>query len=236
MIYEHGITKVANFALTALGKDRIQSIDQDNDSANIIKMYYAVILNKILTDYDWNFARRTVDLTQVVPRDEYKNYRYSFALPSDFAGVRRVIPEQYYEIYDNATLRLNAPATRTVQVVGETIDDIIDVEQEFVELTYTKNDLDPMKMNSSFILYLAYSIAAETCIIFTGNLELDGYIKSLASKYGVEAEMADSTKSRHIEYGEKPPWSYNRNDYYRERFRDGGPYATESFLGPMDTR
>ncbi|RKZ38734.1 MAG: hypothetical protein DRQ41_11605, partial [Gammaproteobacteria bacterium] len=104
MTIEQGQTKVANMALTALGLERIENMDQKNDSASYMKDYYPIVLRRILAERDWNFARRTVDIYPTNPPTVYKNYQLAFALPEDYVAIQRLAPEQYFEIYDNDKL------------------------------------------------------------------------------------------------------------------------------------
>ena len=230
MMYELGVTKLANFALNAIGIDMINSIDQEVDPARQIKEYYGVVLKRVLSEYDWNFARRTVDIYEVIPPDEYKNYDYAMGLPDNFVAARRVVPEQYYEIYDNSTLRCNIVAERTVEVLDPADrSHTIPAVQKYIEMTYTKLDIDPMKMNAGFFQYLAYSIAQEIAFMLTGDTSITQMILNLANSYQAIAHVEDSTNSRHKEYGSKPYWYRNTSDFYSRRYRDGGPDATESF-------
>lgn len=230
MNFEQGITKVGNFALTALGLEMIDSIEQNNDSAMYIKEYYDIVLRRILSEYDWNFARRTLDIFEVSPPDQYKNYDYAFGLPDNFIAPRRVRPEQYYEIYDNDTLRCNKPTSRTVQVLDPADpNNTIDALQNYIEITFTKGDIDPMKMNPGFFQYLAYSIANEVGLMLTGSLQIVQTVLALANSYQAIAHVEDSTNSRFNESGEKPYWYLNKQDHLARKYRDGGPDATEDF-------
>lgn len=231
MTYALGVTKIVNMALTSIGKEMIENIDQKNDSAMLMKMYYPIVLKRVLSEYDWNFARRTVDLSQVTPPDEYKNYKYSFVLPEGYVAARRVRPEQYYEIYDNDTLRLNHVVTKTVDVLDEGDYTVIRQDTvEYVELTFTWEQPDPMKYNPGFSQYLAYSLAHETAFMLTGDTGLTQMALSLANSYQVAAQVEDATIARaRFEPKEKPPWYLKKRGYLRKLYRDGGPYATEDF-------
>ena len=231
MNYEMGATKIANFALNIIGKDMINSIEQDTESARQIKEYYDIVLKRILSEYDWNFARRTVDIYLVDPQDEYKNYTYAFDLPADYVAARRIRPEQYYEIYDNDTLRCNHSAEREVEVVDpEDHTKRIKQTQYYLELTYTKGDIDPMKMNPAFFQYFAASLAQEVAFFLTGDMNVMQMALSLSNSYQAIAHVEDASISRFKEYGEKPYWYINQSRYYSERYRDGGPNATEDFI------
>lgn len=231
MNYDQGETMIANMALTAMGNEMIDSFSQLNDSAKLMKLYYPVVLKRILSEYDWNFARRTVDIFEVSPTDEYKNYDYSFQLPEDFVAAKRVRPEQiYWEIYDNDTLRCNRVATRSIDVLNpDNPDEVIQEDQNYLELTYIKNDIDPMKMNPGFSQYLAYSLAQETAFMLTGDLGVTQMVLNLANSYQAIAHVEDSTNTKKQEYGEKLPWFRDTREYYARRYRDGGPNATEDF-------
>ena len=231
MNYEMGKTKIANYALNIIGKEMVNSIEQDTESARQINEYYDIVLKRILSEYDWNFARRTIDIFEVVPGDDYKNYDYAFGLPANYVAARRVRPEQYYEIYDNDTLRCNNPAERVVEVVDpEDSNKSIEATQRYMELTYTKSDIDPMKMNPAFFQYFAASLAQEVAFFLTGDMNVMQMALTLANSYQAIAHVEDASISRYQEYGEKPFWYRNHKEYYARRYRDGGPNATEDFL------
>lgn len=231
MNFYQGQVNIANMALTALGLDMIESFEQNNSPAKLMKLYYPIILQRILSEYDWNFARRTVDITQVEPVDEYKNYDYAFGLPEDFVAVQRIRPEQlYWEIYDNDTLRCNTPAERTKDVLDpDNYENVLQETEYYMELTYTKDDVDPMKMSPGFAQYLAYSLAQETGFMLTGDLNVTQMVLNFANSYQAIAHVEDASRTKRKEYGEKKPWFRDDAAYYARRYRDGGPNATEDF-------
>lgn len=231
MNFDQGAVNVANMALTALGKDKISGFEERNDSADLLKLYYPVILRRILSEHDWNFARRTVDLSEYSPTDEYKNYDYTFVLPENYIAARRVRPEQYYEIYNNSSLRCNRVSERIVQVLREGSSTVFDDHvQKYVELTYTIAAQDAMTFNPAFTQYFAYSLAIDTGFMLTGDLNVVRYVTELGNSYQTIAFVEDASISRAaFEPKEKPYWYRNRNQYYATRYRDGGPDATEDF-------
>ena len=231
MNYEQGRTMICNMALTQLGLEMIENLDQQNDPAKLMKLYYPIVLRRILSEYDWNFARKTLDVTEVTPDIQYKNYDYSFQLPEDFLVARRVRPEQnYWEIYDNDTLVLNTPAQRMINVLDPDDYNVVNEElQYYVELTYTRNDVDAMKMNAGFLQYFAYSLAQETGFMLTGDIGVVQMVLNLSNSYQSIAHVEDSTNTRMREPNERPPWHRNHKDYIEQKYRDGGPNATEEF-------
>lgn len=232
MTYEQGTVMIANMALTAMGLRTINSMDQDNDSASLLKLYYPIVLRRILSEYDWNFARQTKNLLQVVNDVEYKNYEYTFQLPDHFVSARRVRPEQaYWEIYDNSTLCINTVAYETIDVLDPDDYEIINQEERaFVELTYTRDDIDPMKMNAGFSQYLAFSLADEVSYMLTSDMNVSQMVLSKSNAFQAIAQVEDSTNTRMKERTEKKPWYRDLSEYYSEKYRDGGPNATEDFI------
>ena len=230
MTIDQGQTKLANMALTAIGLERIVNMDQENDSASYMKDYYPIVLRRILSERDWNFARRTVDLSGVIPIDEYKNYKYTFSLPEDYVAARRVRPEQYYEIYDNTTLRCNEVASKIVESVDPAdYNKIIKKAVNFVELTYTKVTEDPMTFNPAFFQYFAYSLASEVAFMLTGDQGVVASVIGLNNSFQTIAYVEDSNRSRFKNDGKEMPWHMNRRDALAYKYRDGGPRGTEDF-------
>lgn len=85
-------TVIANLALSHLGSGKeIGDLDTENsDEANTIRRFYDEALKKILEDFDWPFASKIADLTQVAtnPNDEWN---YSYRYPADCVRVRRIL-------------------------------------------------------------------------------------------------------------------------------------------------
>jgi len=229
MKYEQGVTRIANLALTALGLERITNINQENDSAMLMKEHYELTLRTLLGERDWNFARRTIDLTQLNEPDMYKNYEYSFSLPADFIASRSIVPEQYYEIYDNDTIRLNRALTKIERVIDANDYTVFnEYEVKYVELTYTMMAEDPMKYNPAFIQYFAYTLAADTGFMLTGDMSVVNMVVQMANSFQIKAYVEDGYISRHKEYGEKRPWYRDHSRYYALRYRDRRLHETEN--------
>ena len=214
MTIEQGQTKVANMALTALGLERIENMDQKNDSASYMKDYYPIVLRRILAERDWNFARRTVDIYPTNPPTVYKNYQLAFALPEDYVAIQRLAPEQYFEIYDNDKLVCNTHLEREEETEGDPI--IV----KYVELTYTMVAEDPMKFSPGFFQYFAYSLASEVAFMLTGDNNIMNTVLALNNSYQTIAYVEDSRRARYSQDYGKLPWHRNKTPYYAHRYRD----------------
>jgi hypothetical protein len=80
--------QICNLALSRLGANLIQSLDDTSNEAIVCNNLYAFALAIVLRDHDWSFCRKWQNgalLTETHPEWNYV-YRY----PSDCAMVRRI--------------------------------------------------------------------------------------------------------------------------------------------------
>lgn len=84
-----------NLALGELRADAIADIAEDTPEARECSRYYQQCLDLLLERHDWSFATRVAALAAlaVSPSTEWA---YAFALPSDYATPRRLVPSAYY--------------------------------------------------------------------------------------------------------------------------------------------
>lgn len=83
----HDRTSIANIALAYLGADRIQSFDQDTETAAAVRDLYEQAVRECLEDHPWNFAEKAValipDATPARP-----DFDYSYNMPPDHVATR----------------------------------------------------------------------------------------------------------------------------------------------------
>lgn len=78
---------IVNQSLTALGLDRIDSLDDSSQEADYALMYFDNALGELLESHSWSFMIKTLTLNQVQLIDKY-NYQYAFQMPSDCSVIR----------------------------------------------------------------------------------------------------------------------------------------------------
>ena len=73
----------------------ISSFADDTEQASSARLFYRPALSLCLADYDWSFARRLVNLAEVVLPTELgvdDDLPHTYLLPADFVELRSVVP------------------------------------------------------------------------------------------------------------------------------------------------
>ena len=192
-------TAICNFALVSvLGDVRINSIDDDVKSAQILRDNYDLIRQSELRKAFWKFSLRHVLLPAVTPPvSKFPNgipppYAYAYQMPQDclrlitFAGLRQSLGlcnyrtglEKLYDwqedyIFTNLSLGINW--TSTVPSTSQWI-------------TYIGDETDTTKFDSNFAISFACALGVACCEAITGSTSkyqkaMSDYAKSITAAY-----------------------------------------------------
>lgn len=76
---------IVNMALTRLGAPPISALTEDTELADIVEANYFGVLDALLCEHDWSFAKKKLQLARlaVAPVNEWS---YAYQLPSDRIG------------------------------------------------------------------------------------------------------------------------------------------------------
>lgn len=81
---------ICNMALYKVGhSQRINALDEDSIAAQLCNEMHPLCRDRLLEMFDWGFARKEVQLTEV--GDEPTNWVYQYQYPSDCIKVRRIL-------------------------------------------------------------------------------------------------------------------------------------------------
>lgn len=80
---------MANLALGEIGQSPITSLDDGTRAANLCKANFPILLEAMLTDHDWNFAKKRAQLAQEAAAPLF-GFSRQFTLPADCAAARRI--------------------------------------------------------------------------------------------------------------------------------------------------
>lgn len=80
-----GRIDIVNMALTRLGEKPIAALTEDTELADIVEANYEGVLDSLLCEHDWSFAKKKVQLARlaVAPVNEWA---YAYQLPADRIG------------------------------------------------------------------------------------------------------------------------------------------------------
>jgi hypothetical protein len=177
-------TDIANLALTWLGQRLINSLNDNQNEAKIMKANYPFARDKVLEEHAWTFALRRETLAPLLATPAFGGGN-QFLIPSDVARVFRV-----YRPSSNLTTRdlQNAEWVREGNVI------IAPYDQVWAHFIFKQTNTT--FFSASFGQAVAAKLAMDTCITFTENEKL---MDKMETKYGVflqEATAADGSQGR----------------------------------------
>ncbi|HET6197366.1 MAG TPA: hypothetical protein VFE12_16515, partial [Acetobacteraceae bacterium] len=83
------ITDICNAAISHCGtRSKISAIDEGSAEANACLTHFAIVRDATLRAFDWNFARITAPLAELL--NPPARWRHKYALPTDCLRLRRL--------------------------------------------------------------------------------------------------------------------------------------------------
>lgn len=154
------VIEICNVALSRLGNSRtINSLTEQSKEAGVCSLHYEPARDAVLSDFDWNFARKRVALadTGTNPPD----WQFAYAYPTDCVRIISIMVPGMR----------NPPARCRVQYeVGSDnagTGKLIYTDQDDAWLMYTGLVTDPNMYDAIFRDALAWRMAAEMAMSLT---------------------------------------------------------------------
>jgi hypothetical protein len=141
-------TAIANRAIRHAGVSKtIGALTDASAEARAVVAFYDEVVDEVLRDFDWPFARRFVSLA-VVQTNPTTEWAYSYRAPADLLAVRRLL--------NGLTVRTDTEATRIPFLLGADdsggliYTDLAITTNAPVYLRYTKRITDVTKFPPDF--------------------------------------------------------------------------------------
>lgn len=123
---------ISNGALIKLGAGTINTLEDNNTRARLVKESYPKMRDLLLRSHPWNFNKGYADLAQITRPDEYFEYQYLYQLPSDCVRVFDVDCDNIpWEEVGNNQLATNASQIKIKY--GKKITDVTYFDAAFTE-------------------------------------------------------------------------------------------------------
>lgn len=197
---------VCNLALAHIGvTGQITDIDNEKtEEAKVLRLFYSVALQEILTRGRWKFATRDVALS-LVEENPTPQWKFSYRYPSDCLFLRRLNrdkaqgqPAQYRNITGDADVEY--------EIVGDETSRLIYTDQENAHCEYTKDIKTfgtlPAHFIMAFSFLLAYYISPKLCRTDSGKLSAE-----MLKKYEMKFLEALSLNFNEANFKEEDPRS-----------------------------
>ena len=184
---------ICNQALAAIGEDSIRDFDDGNKRARMCDVFYEVVRDYLLGQFDWPFARRQTELQKLAaPQDWVPEGTYAYGIPADCHHPLDLWPEgsmQNFEVRGEELYCEIDSASSEVPVV----------------LIYTRYEENPTKFSSQFSNLLSLALAVRVCLPLTEDKEM---AKTLFGQYKDTAREAWGTDAnignKHLHNDENP--------------------------------
>lgn len=184
------VVSICNLALSNIGKDNIQAINDAGAEAKACRQFYEHTRDMLLQAYPWRFAGRTVSLAEV-ENDKPGSWAYAYRRPTDCLKVREVRPEYSTDILNLSGAKIDDYGIMH-EIEGDTI--YCDISPAFLRYTYRLTD--PTKFSPLFVEALGWHLAVRLAMPLMRDPKVRADAFSVANSQQAAAQMADANEVR----------------------------------------
>lgn len=145
---------ICNLALGSLGIEPIGSLSETTQEARTCNLFYSITLDNYLTEHDWSFASKNIELVVIDPLpDGYEQYKYGYEYPADCLKARSV--------RDSESVWTYPFIIQDYVIAGPSNDKLILTDIQDAFLNYTVALTDPDLFSAPFLNALSKKLAFE---------------------------------------------------------------------------
>lgn len=183
------IVSICNLALSNLGKDTINALNEASAEARACNQFYEQVRDALLQVYPWRFAGKTQALAEVTNTEAGK-WLYAYRRPSDCLKVRWIRPN--YSTDDPCAQSHQQEISNPFDVEGETL--FCNLPTAFLRYTYRLTD--PTRFSPLFVETLSWHLSTRLAMPLTRDLKQRNDAYQLAMQTRATAEVADANEAR----------------------------------------
>ena len=191
---------ICNLALSFIGEKQIRSFDEDNIRSRLCKSSYDFYRDRLLSDFDWTFARKTAEISLL---DETHPEGSLYALPEDCLNPIELVPvytpPRQFQIEDSKIL---IPTAYVPTYTGETL-----------YLRYIYYLTNSKKFSIPFCEALAVTIASIICMPITHDKDMADLLLKKVGGATVSAQQDDAEKREDYKNPQNTPENDDFNYY-----------------------
>ncbi len=177
---------ICNLALAYLGQFPIASLEQENEPARCLKLFYEPVRDEVLRTHNWAFAATQEPLV-AVPRPPQGATRgvYYYKYPAQALFIRRV-----FTLQDPARALpfeerfLPKPHLRVLLTPAAK-----------AQVCYTRRVTEETQFDPAFAKCLALALAADTALAITGDTALSARLQQQYNAYLEEARRSNMSEN-----------------------------------------
>ena len=168
--------EICNIALTRLGQETINSLDEESTEAKKCNILFDPLRRETLRAHSWSFATKMRSLAKSA-NDTVPRWEHVYIYPKDCIYVQKVYgPEGEDELAEFRKVHSN---TGTYLVLATNVDSAI--------MEYTTNVTDSTLFDSLFVSALAWNMAANLAQSLTADPQI---IKQTSEMYHYTLDLA----------------------------------------------
>lgn len=205
--------EICNMALTRIGADIIETLDEETEPARRCKQFYDHDRRVVLRRYPWPWATRRVTLGLVPFKPP--NYLFAYRYPNNCVYLRKLFDEHDCAIPDYIGY----------QIVNDPEGKLILTNTPNCSAEYTLDVTDPTLFDEHFCDALSWRIAASIAFKLTGQMQIVQMAESLYNQCFNDAEADAENEQNH---NAPDPYTYVRARF--EGVLDYGGLPSETVI------
>ncbi len=176
-------TTIANLALAYLGQAPITSLQQDNEPARWLSLFYEPVRDEVLRTHDWAFATVEKPLVQLASNGAVGG-KFVYTYPADALFIRRV--------YDQQDPQTPIPFEERFETDSHVRVLIAPIAQACVR--YTRKMSDETQYDPAFVKCFALALACDAALALTGDVNLSARLQQKYTLYLEEARRSNMSE------------------------------------------
>lgn len=167
--------EIANMALSMIGQDAIESLDEQDPTAKECKRFYDEARMRALEANDWNFARKRLTLASHSEDPPEGVWAYRYQYPSDAVIIRQLqnptnLSVLFATLQDNSHLSDAVPFTIEMDATGETKSILTNLDEAVALYTFDQKSV--VMLSPHFVFLHSVHLASMIAFAVTGKRTL----------------------------------------------------------------
>lgn len=179
-------TSIANLALAYLGQAPIASLQQNNEQARWLSLFYEPVRDEVLRTHDWAFATVEKPLVQLAGSAEDGQFIYAY--PTDALFIRRVYSPQ----------NPHTPVPFEEQFKADSHARVLVTPIEHACVRYTRKMTDETQYDPAFVKCFALALACDAALALTGDVNLSASLQRKYTLYLEEARRSNMSEGAFV--------------------------------------
>lgn len=176
---------ICNLALAQLGQSPIASLEQENEKARRLNLFYAPVRDEVLRTHNWAFAGVQEPLA-LIAADPDEQDRYVYKYPAEALFIRRV--------YSPAQKQLDFQEFFRPDLHSRVILTAYDKAQA----EYTRRITDENLFDAAFIKSFSLALACDLAVALTADTQLAAQLLQRYALSLEEARRANASEVRSV--------------------------------------